>query len=146
MSINIPSRLIEFVGGDSGGADLGFELGVVFRSNMLYPTDLGGYYTASATDGSSLPYTAGLKSPIGKWGLAASLGVYGGDLQDFAGQATFGSVGVVYGGEVVRSDSGVWGGEIYIGGAASASMGRSNTHVVSIRQGFIDSTCENVAC
>ncbi|UTM58534.1 hypothetical protein L4174_006780 [Photobacterium sp. CCB-ST2H9] len=143
LSVTIPSNVIEFFGGDTGGYDIGLEIGFLFGGR----SDVGLYYTQSASDGFSIPGTR-KQLPVSKVGAFVTFGKAEGNFYDFAGTGTNISAGaglVLFNGS--KSDSGKYGVSVNLGGGYSAAVSRTKTSVLSIREGFIKPVgCNAFAC
>ncbi|CCO61730.1 putative Rhs family protein fused with Integrin alpha N-terminal domain [Vibrio nigripulchritudo] len=134
IGMTIPSFAIDFFGGDSGGADIGIQLGFLKQNGRKY--EYGFYWSKTAYGGAAIPGTSG-----NLWNgpariaslLKLTMGTHGGTFADFSGSATggdlsFGPVGFSMG----RSDSGREFGGIGLRSGLDFSLGRETTGIFSI--------------
>ena len=119
LNVSIPSKIVDFFGGDTDGHDVGFEFGLVFGSDG----DIGAYYSQFASKGLSVPFS-GSQLPISRVGGFITFGQQQGGFYDFAGTGDFVSAGV---GPLVidgtLSDSGKYGLNVNLGGGFSCCRG-----------------------
>ncbi|MDK1312760.1 RHS repeat-associated core domain-containing protein [Pseudoalteromonas ardens] len=141
FSATVPSSVLDFIGADSGGYDVGFEFGIVAATGAG-ENDLGLYLTRNASSSLSVPFAGQNERPFGRAGAFINLGNQEGTMRDFAGEASFASAGI---GPLMLegslSDSGKYGFNTNFGAGYSMSGGRSTTSVLSLRYGLLSSGC-----
>ncbi|WP_299200433.1 RHS repeat-associated core domain-containing protein [uncultured Amphritea sp.] len=140
LSVTIPAQVIEDFGGDSGGSDLSFTVGIASDSSSGFGGDMGIVFSREASAGIGSGFGAYVEYETGT-----------GTLQDYAGSGSYIEAGL----GIVRvqgslSDSGQSYQSISWGGGYSLSGGRTTATVFSVRSlfngGIYDSGCNKAIC
>ncbi|AGU98981.1 RHS repeat-associated core domain-containing protein [Vibrio campbellii] len=88
IGLNVPSSVIEFFGGDTGGADIGLHIGLLKLNSAKH--EYGIFLTKSALGGASIPGTSGDVWKGSLKFLNVDLGRHGGNFNDFSGNSSGG--------------------------------------------------------
>ncbi|CZF86683.1 RHS repeat-associated core domain-containing protein [Grimontia marina] len=154
IGLTIPSKVVEIFGGDSGGADVGVEIGLMKQNGVRY--EFGFYVTTTAAGGHGIPGDIVEKSKSAKVAsmLNASVVTHQGDFSDVAGSAWEGDVSLgAVGGSLGETDEGKGFSSVGLRSGIGASVKRTSTSVYSvefskdgIKTNNYDDGCDSWVC
>ncbi|MEG3223915.1 hypothetical protein PD716_25390, partial [Vibrio gigantis] len=108
IGLMVPSEIVEFFGGDTGGVDIGYQLGFVNHHGPSY--QFGLYMSSTASIEVNHPVKRNQLKGLAKIGgyFGLSYGQHGGTIADFSGSATEYDLSLgPFGATMGETDSGV---------------------------------------